>query len=569
MNILELKYQVSTYSYFRIREDSSDDGDKVSALSKKLSTQSLQGLVGSNRKIASSSTDIDYSIADGAIVGISALPTLNSLTRKNSDSIRSRSSRSNASATTARMLAGCNPGNLPAVVSAPRTDSTAYTVTSASVTNPIIMSHKSGELSHHSISDAHTKSNTNANAGVGNMEGLNFFNGVNSLRLNTGNLRTAHLGTMMSVIQDPVQCGFLLQFCTKQHNSENLCFIMMVSRFRDAMSTDAKSWPKTWTQVDAELLLNSNKGAPIDPEDTSWPSTVLSKVAISKLVQSIWDNFLSNDAPHQICMPSQVAENTRRRIRFLDLYGPEVYTEALLDPIKTMHKDVLPRFLASPLYADMKLRLASLMQRSMANKLVVPPPDKMSSLDKKSDLFHEKRLFSLQEILENRVLYTEFLSHLQKKMSVENLLCYRMILIFEERIAAMDVADSGRETSERCNESLKAEAINQAWVIYRYFVAPDAPYEVSLHSRHKKELMISLAYPYKAMFEELKKSTYSVLTVNFNAFKFTDEYRHLWKTLRDARLGGGFSALVGGLTGALPNILRVGKKPAGANEPQE
>ena len=46
-------------------------------------------------------------------------------------------------------------------------------------------------------------------------------------------------------------------------------------------------------------------------------------------------------------MAAKVAENTKRRMKLLDLYGPDVFSEALLDPLKTINRDVLPRFLAS------------------------------------------------------------------------------------------------------------------------------------------------------------------------------------------------------------------------------
>ena len=518
----------------------------VLAISEKLSIHSINQNAGSTIVVHNNNT------------ALSTLPSVNTPTNnihrvKSCDSIRSH--HSNSSVMNAKMFAGCSlsPSNnllVPAAI--PISNEVANTATSASVSNPLLASPKSREVSHNSSFNSTLAYN------AANMDGLAFFNnGTNSLRLNTGNLRTAHLSTMMAVIQDPVQCGFLLEFCTRQHNSENLCFIMMVSRLRDAMSTDAKAWPKSWSQIDAECLAKANStGAPIDSIDTDWPSKTLSKVAISKLVQTIWDNFLSDDATHQICMSSQVSDNTKRRIQLLCLYGPEVYTEALIDPIKTINKDVLPRFLASPLYADMKLRLASLTQKSSTAKLVVPSPDKMALLEKKTEIFHEKRLFSLHEILENRVLYNQFLSHLQKKMSVENLLCYRMILIFEEQMTAISEMHVERDSPT------KVEAVNQAWTIYRYFVAPDSPYEVSLHSRHKKEIMISLACPYHAMFDELKKSTYSVLTVNFNAFKFTDEYRCLWKVMREAR-GGLAAMLVGsglGLGFTLPTMIRANKK---------
>ena len=59
-------------------------------------------------------------------------------------------------------------------------------------------------------------------------------------------------------------------------------------------------------------------------------------------------------------MPAHVEKNTKRRIELFDLYGPEVFSEALLDPIKTMHKDVLPRYLVSPCYIEIKARMEKL-----------------------------------------------------------------------------------------------------------------------------------------------------------------------------------------------------------------
>jgi hypothetical protein len=73
----------------------------------------------------------------------------------------------------------------------------------------------------------------------------------------------------------------------------------------------------------------------------------------------------------------------------------------------------------------------------------------------------------------------------------------------------------------------------QAWTIFRFFVTPGSAYEVSLYSRHKKELMIQLASPQPGMFDELKKSALSMLSVNFNSYRFTDDYRNLYKIMRE------------------------------------
>ena len=76
----------------------------------------------------------------------------------------------------------------------------------------------------------------------------------NSLRLNTGNIRIVHLAAMMDIVQDPLKCGYLLHFTTLEHNSENLCFIMMVSRFRDVVCQDTEVWTKSWIDIDVQVL---------------------------------------------------------------------------------------------------------------------------------------------------------------------------------------------------------------------------------------------------------------------------------------------------------------------------
>ena len=58
-----------------------------------------------------------------------------------------------------------------------------------------------------------------------------------------------------------------------------------------------------------------------------------------------------------------------------------------------------------------------------------------------------------------------FLAFLRRRVCAENLICVRMIAIFEEHMHA-DEIESGQRT---------------ALQIYRYFVAPRSAFEVSLH----------------------------------------------------------------------------------------
>ena len=347
------------------------------------------------------------------------------------------------------------------------------------------------------------------------VRGPDIFAQSSSLRLDTGNLKTAHYNVIMSILRDPVKCGYLLNFCNKEHTAENLCFIMMVSRFRDSMRQDFSSWSKSWEELDRELQGRDENEL---VAKAVWPSKRLQRSDIQKLIQSIWDNFISDDSVSQICMPAKVFANIERRKLLIDYYGPDIFTEALLDPIKTLNQDVLPRFLASTDYKTMTDRISALKEKTKVVDIKVPAPTDTPILLRNGSITAKNCVFTVDEFCRNKILYDGFLKYLVKNLGENHLLCYRMICIFEDLVSEGTV-------------SKLEEASDHAWKIYRYFAAPEAPLEVSLHSKHKKELIISLASVHVEMFDELKKSACAGLTASLNGYKFTDAYKGLVMTL--------------------------------------
>jgi Regulator of G protein signaling domain len=185
--------------------------------------------------------------------------------------------------------------------------------------------------------------------------------------------------------------------------------------------------------------------------------------------------------------------------------------------LRTLRKDTLPRFLTSDLYKDAEAQLAATRPLPKAKSLTVPPPNGcIYSKDTIGSLTDAQR-FELNDILADKFLYSHFHHYLMKTIAAENLLCVRMILIFEDIIEKQDYS----------------AARSHAWAIYKYFVAYGSAYEVSLNIRQRKNVMISLAKPTAEMFKDLKSTTMSLLMANFNAYKFTDEYTQLSKRLRD------------------------------------
>ena len=109
-------------------------------------------------------------------------------------------------------------------------------------------------------------------------------------------------------------------------------------------------------------------------KDNNWKSTKLQKDSIVKHMKIIWDTYFGVDAKYEICIDSKMRCKTVFRITHVNEYGPEVFEEATIDPLKTMRKYVLPRFLVSPYYRDLKIRLKTLGQLPSAESFSIDPP---------------------------------------------------------------------------------------------------------------------------------------------------------------------------------------------------
>eukprot|EP00968_Pinguiococcus_pyrenoidosus_P008002 scaffold561_cov254-Pinguiococcus_pyrenoidosus.AAC.8 len=75
-------------------------------------------------------------------------------------------------------------------------------------------------------------------------------------------------------------------------------------------------------------------------------------------------------------LPSAVKTRTEKRLEHIALYGPQVFDECLLDPLKTLDVDIQPRFLRSPLYQEM-LEMCSYIYETEAQpeELDTPVPE--------------------------------------------------------------------------------------------------------------------------------------------------------------------------------------------------
>jgi hypothetical protein len=350
--------------------------------------------------------------------------------------------------------------------------------------------------------------------------------------------------TIESLIENPICRGYLLKFSESQFNSENINFITAVDHFRDEFFfIDKDMWSTNWRDIDSEVAYDEKNGNLLS--DT-WNSGV-NMMAIETNIDNILHEYVLDHAPHQVCISQQFILKTKKRISLLPLYGPHVFEEAVIDPIKTMSKDVLPRFLQSNDFLAMINNLACCDPLPPASIMKLPPPKKNVLNNNPLEYFTLDRQFTLEQMLIAEVLYHFFRVYLEQFHCAENLLCVRMIDYFEEL--------KGKKLDEEADEF--------AQDIYRYFVAPGSVYEISTMSKDRKNLMETLAVPKLGMFYKLRSSAYVVLEVNFIQFQGSDEYKELGKIMRTVKQNMVNYAKLDSMNGgcsAVTEILRTGLK---------
>lgn len=326
--------------------------------------------------------------------------------------------------------------------------------------------------------------------------------------------------TIHNLTAHPICCGFLMTFCENEHNAENLSFIRDINEYRELFRYDTDIWTSDWR--DTDFVLNDVITAETSIESFSLPlaehtgGTWASKtdlVAAQALAETIFEKYLHVHSPHQVCVSDCVAKKTAERMNLLHLYGPNIFDEASIDPIKTMERDVLPRFRASDSIERMVSCVASCEPPPPATGLIVSAPESLLLLISSSEPFTsiESIPVTLDEMLTSQQLYIQFSNYLlnaegAKSNSGDALKCVRKIDILDGLLNVSSNEDPG----------------DQALQIFRYFVAEKSAFEIAVSYPERKRVMLSLADPKKGMFSAVRAAALDLLTSDFNTFTASD-----------------------------------------------
>ena len=329
------------------------------------------------------------------------------------------------------------------------------------------------------------------------------------------------------ILQHPVCIGFLLHFCETQHNSENLCFIRDVEEYREIFSEEKSIWVTEWKEIDAAVAVEeeSIERKIVFPVDSAlWASAVNQTVA-QTCAENLFRKYLNTDSTSQVCASTCVVERTARRIELLRLYGPAVFDEACVDPLKTMEKDVLPRFRVSEIGDRMVSFVASCEPPPPAADLRVPPPGNLLVEVLSVESLISTRRFALEEVIGCECMYNTFSRYLATlkesngSTSSEALKCVRTIDIFEELMTI----------------SCLKEAEEQAWQIFRYYVAEKSAYKIPMSVSDMKRLTIVLACPRKGMFSVLRENAVLSIKGDFKTFSESAAYNGLPDLMKELK----------------------------------
>lgn len=222
-------------------------------------------------------------------------------------------------------------------------------------------------------------------------------------------------------------------------------------------------------------------------------------------------------------VPSRVLVRTRHRLENVHIYGGCVFDETLLDPIKTLKKDVLPRFLSTTFCKRMHMRLNVLLPLPKVSELSLALPGKIltTTWEEEKITVESLRNISMPDMLHDRLLYSHFLDYCKSNFSHENLYCARAISIFKCHYKG----------HTKC--PLPAE--DMAWIVFRYFAAPGSVYEVSLSHRRRKEMMQGLAEPNVPMFDNIQESAFQMLRVHWKNFSYTPIFQTFPDKIKEAK----------------------------------
>lgn len=159
-----------------------------------------------------------------------------------------------------------------------------------------------------------------------------------------------------------------------------------------------------------------------------------------EMADQIWADFLSLNSPNEVSLPSEDRAETMERMKAPGEHRGKLFDVAIQDAIKTLQRDTLMRFLKSPQYIEMAAKVTQVSEL-LAKKALEADGAYQVDAPARTTLVEDKlaKEFSLDDILNDKILFTEMLDYLEKRTFVDH--CTACLHGFEADDGLCDLTD--------------------------------------------------------------------------------------------------------------------------------
>ena len=347
--------------------------------------------------------------------------------------------------------------------------------------------------------------------------------------------------TVDSLVTNPLCAGYLLQFVDDDENGTLIRFISAVYAFKESFTEDLNVWTTGWRDTDTMVKIEDYNSVEQYLVTTAyWPS-MSDHLTITTHANNIYQTYLGS--LNAICTTKEVIQRTSKRLQLIHLYGPHIFDEACMDPLKTAKKGILPRFLKSEIAKTLIMEISSCenleaIKATDLDEIVSPPPpsSSSSSLPQPMDptISSDQQLpppsipllsphtTDSQElsrllgcIMVTSTPYTSLLNFIKENddTMLSKFYCIRLIYLFMEHMQQND---------------LRA-ASDVAWLIYKHFLIQWTPFElVGLPPADKKAVLLEFAAPTIHTFTSIRTHCENYILLAVRVFIKTEAYRALF-----------------------------------------
>ena len=336
--------------------------------------------------------------------------------------------------------------------------------------------------------------------------------------------------TVDSLVTNPLCAGYLLRFVDNDENGTLIRFISAVYAFKESFTEDLNVWTTGWRDTDTMVKIEDYDSVEQYLITTAyWPS-MSDHLTITAHANNIYQTYLGS--MNAICTTKEIIQRTSKRLQLIHLYGPHIFDEACMDPLKTAKKGILPRFLKSDIAKTLIVEISSCenvvaIKAADLDQIVAPPlaidttlllsdqqsPPQIPLLSPHTtDPQELSRLLGC--IMVSHTPYRSLLQFIQDNDEdmVPKFYCIRLIYTFMEHMLEDDVT----------------AASDIAWLIYKHFLAQWSPFElVGLNPTVKKAVLLEFGAPTVLTFTAIRTHCENYILLAVRVFLHTEAYRAL------------------------------------------